>query len=129
MKPLEDTMNRTTAVTAGLVICTLLGLLELVGLAGINSKDAPPAAVVISGGALGVITLVGVFLAWQGKRAGVITAVGSRLVSAALGIPVFFTEAPNWARVVVAIAIAATLAAVVLLSGAMRQRSLAGSAT
>jgi hypothetical protein len=122
-------MNRTPAVIAGLVICTLLGLLELVGLAGINSNDAPPAAVVISGGALGVITLVGVFLAWQGKRSGVIIAVGSRLVSAALAIPVFFTEAPNWARVVVAIALAATLAAVVLLSGAMRRRSLAGSAT
>jgi hypothetical protein len=122
-------MNRTPASTAGLVICALLGLLELVGVAGINSEDAPPAAVVLIGGALGVITLVGVFLAWQGKRVGVITAVGSRLISAALAIPVFFTEAPNWARVVVAIALACTVAAVVLLSGAMRPRSLAGSAT
>jgi len=118
-------MNRTPAVTTGLVICTLLGLLELVGLVGINSDDAPPAAVVIVGGVLGVITLIGVFLAWQGKRVGVVTAVGSRVISALLAIPVFFTEAPNWARVVVAIALACTVAAVVLLSGSLRRRSLA----
>jgi hypothetical protein len=117
-------MNRTPAVIAGLVICTLLGLLELVGLAGINSEDAPPAAVVLTGGALGLITLVGVFLAWQGKRAGVVTAVGSRVISALLAIPVFFTEAPSWARVVVAIALACTVAAVVLLAGSLRQRTL-----
>jgi hypothetical protein len=122
-------MNRSPAGTAGLVICALLGMLELVGLAGINSADAPPAPVVLIGGALGAITLIGVFLAWQGKLPGVVIAVGSRLISAALAVPVFFTDAPSWARVVVAIALAATVAAVALLSGSLRRRDLAKSAT
>ena len=113
-------MNRNVVV--GLVICALLGLLELVGLAGINSPDAPPAPVVLSGGALGIITLVGVVLAWQGKLLGFWLTVGSRVISGLLGIPAFFTDAPNWARVVVAIALVLTVAAVALLSGTLRSR-------
>jgi len=109
-------------------ICVLLGLLDIVGLAGINADNAPPAPVLISGAALGIITLAGAFLAWRERRGGVATVVVSRVPSAVLGVPAFFVDnAQNWARVVVAIGIALTVAAVWLLYGARRRPEISAA--
>jgi hypothetical protein len=117
-------MNRSRAFTIGLGICVLLGLLDVVALAGMGAEGAPPAIVGITGAVLGVITLAAAGLAWRGQRGGVTTVVVSRLLSALLGVPAFFVdEAPDWAQVIVAIAIALTILGVGLLFGAVRQRS------
>jgi len=117
-------MNRSRAFTIGLGICVLLGLLDVVALAGMGAKGAPPAIVGITGAVLGLITLAAAGLAWRGQRGGVTTVVVSRLLSALLAVPAFFVdEAPDWAQVIVAIAIALTILGVGLLFGAVRQRS------
>ena len=116
-------MSRSRAFTIGLGISVLLGLLDVVALAGMGAEDAPPAIVAITGAILGVITLAAAPFAWRGQRGGVAAVVVSRLLSALLGVPAFFVdEAPDWARVIVAIAIALTIVGVALLFGAVRQQ-------
>ncbi|MEV6866346.1 hypothetical protein AB0M44_35800 [Streptosporangium subroseum] len=119
-------MNRSPAAVTGLAICALLGVLDLVGLAGLGMDDGPPAAVVLGGGALGAITLAAVIATWRGSHGGLPTVIASRVIAALLGVPVFFTDqAPGWARIVVAIAIFATAVGIGLLAAA-RRRSTSG---
>ncbi len=115
-------MTRSRTFIAGLVICALLGAVDVLGLAGLGADGAPPAAIVIGGAVLGVITLVGVRPAWRARRGGILAVVVSRLLSALLGIPAFFIDdAPDWARVVVGVSIALTLVGVGLVLAARRQ--------
>jgi hypothetical protein len=115
-------MTRSRTLTAGLVICALLGVVDVLGLAGLGADGAPPAAIVIVSAALGLVTLVGVRLAWRARRGGSLAVVVSRLLSVPLGIPAFFVnDAPDWAPVVVGISIALTLVGVVLVLAARRQ--------
>ena len=82
-------MNRTPAVTTGLVICALLGALNVTAsLIGLTADGAPPLGIVITGGVLGLITLTAVAPAWRGSRvpktsggATRITAVANRLIA------------------------------------------------
>ena len=109
--------------STGLAICALLGLLDIIGLAGFATEPTPPAAVMIGAALLGVVTLVGVWLAWQDRRGGVATVVVSRVLSALLGIPVFFTdEAPGWAKIMVAVATVLTVVGVALVASAGNRR-------
>lgn len=118
-------MNRSRAFTVGLGICVLLGLLDVVALAGMGAEGAPPMIVGIAGATLGVITLAAAPFAWRGQWGGVAAVVGSRVLSALLGVPAFFVdEAPGWARVIVTIAIALTVVGVALVWAAARQRSV-----
>jgi hypothetical protein len=119
----EEIMTRSRTLTAGLVICALLGIADILGLAGLGADGAPPAAIVIGGAVLGLITLVGVRLAWRARHGGILAVVVSRLLSALLGIPAFFIDdAPDWARVVVGISTALTLVGVGLVLAARRQQ-------
>lgn len=93
-------MNRSRTYTAALGICVLLGMLDIAGLAGINAAAAPPLAVVITGGVLGVTTLAGAWLAWRQLRGCLSTVIVSRVLSALPAMPAFL-DAPAWARVVV----------------------------
>ena len=62
------------------------------------------------GALLGVITLVGVRMAWTGALHGMTIAIVSRILSAVLGLPVFFLDGtPAWAKVAVAASLVATL--------------------
>jgi len=118
-------MNRSPAAITGLVICALLGLLDLVGLAGLGMDPGPPAGIVVGGAALGVITLVAAVPTWRGGRIGLLTVIASRAISALLGVPVFFVdEAPDWARIATAIAIVATVIGIGLLAAARRRPAL-----
>jgi O-antigen/teichoic acid export membrane protein len=121
-------MIRSRDFAIGVGICALLGLLDIVGLAGINAKDAPPPPVVTGGAALGLITLAGALLVWRDRRGGMATVVVSRALSAFLAMPVFFVDnAPNWARVIVAIGIALTVVAFWLFYGARRQPQISAA--
>ena len=71
---------------------------------------------------MGVITLVGVSLAWRGRRGGVAAVVASRVFSALLGVPAFFVdEAPDWAPPAVAVAIVLTVLAIALIYAGKRE--------
>lgn len=74
----------------------------------------------------GAVTLVAVALAWRNRRGGRTTAMVSRVLAALLGAGVFFDdEAPGWARVVVGIAIVATIVGVGLVATAARRPATA----
>lgn len=118
-------MIRSRAAITGLVICALLGLLDLIGLAGLGMDPRPPAGVVFGGATLGAITLAAAVATWRGSRGGLLTVITSRAVSALLGVPVFFAdEAPEWAQITTAIVILATVIGIGLLAAARRQPAL-----
>lgn len=119
-------MIRSRAEITGLVICALLGLLDLIGLAGLGMDPGPPVGIVLGGAALGLITLAAAVAAWRGgSRGGLLTVIASRAVSALLSVPVFFAdEAPDWAQITTAIAIVATVIGIGLLAAARRQPAL-----
>lgn len=105
----------------GLIICALLGALDVIGIVGIWQHPATPAAVAIGGAVLGAATLAALRAAGSGNVRAVQAVIGTRVASALLGLPVFFVDdAPGWARIVVAISIAATVAAVAMLMSAAR---------
>lgn len=104
-----------TFVKWGLTLSVLLGLLDVAGLSGLGADDGPPAAIAISGGVLGVITIVAVVLAR--RRGALATVIGSRVLSGLLGLPVYWADnAPDWAKIAVGIALAITVVAVALLA-------------
>ena len=84
-------MKRTTVTTAGLVLAGLLGLGDVIGIVT-GGVDGPPFPVLIAGAVLGVITLVGVVLGWRGSRAGIVTVIVTRLLSALTAVPAFFVD-------------------------------------
>lgn len=109
-----------TPRSIGLILCTLLGLLDVAGVAGIGLPGAP-IALVLLGALLGAITLVGAVLAWRERRGGLAAVIVTRVLSALLGIPVFFVDdAPGWARVVVLVALVLTVVALWLIRPAAR---------
>jgi len=116
----------TLATTCGLAICALLGVGDIISLAGLGSDadDGPPVLVVLIGAALGVITLVGARMAWRGGRSGVVTVIVSRVLSALLALPVFFVDdVPDWVPPVVGIFVVLTLVGGVgLLVVSLRRR-------
>jgi FtsH-binding integral membrane protein len=108
-------MNRPV-LTTGLLLAVLLGVLDIAGLAGLFIGSGPPAAVVIAGAALGVLTLAGIRPVWRGGRGGLVTVLGTRLLSAVLSLPVFVTDdAPGWAKTVVVAALVVTAASLTLI--------------
>lgn len=109
---------------SGLVICALLAALDIVGLSGFAADDGPPAAVMIVGAVLGVVTLVVLRPALGGGRGALATVGVSRVVSALLGAGVFFADnAPTWAKVVVTVAIGLTVVGLALAYGAQRDQA------
>ncbi|HEV2809348.1 MAG TPA: hypothetical protein VGV93_02985 [Acidimicrobiales bacterium] len=106
----------------GLVLCALLGVFDVLSVAGAGAEDAPPTPVVVLGLILGLITLVGVFLAWRGAKKGFIAVVVSRVLSALSAVPAFFVEdVPGWVPVAVGIGIVVTVIALGLLFSERRQ--------
>lgn len=109
----------------GLVISALLGALDVLSIAGAGADDGPPPVVLAIGLVLGLVTLVGVWLAWRGDERGFMAVVASRVLSALLGVPAFFAEdAPDWAPAAVGASIVLTALALWLLySGRPRPAS------
>ena len=114
-------MTRSRNLTVGLVLSAILAALDIVGLAGFGTDDAPPAGMMIASAVLGVITLAGVRMAWRDDQNGLSMVIASRVLSALLGVPAFFIDdVPSWVPVAVGISIALTAVAVGLILGARR---------
>jgi O-antigen/teichoic acid export membrane protein len=106
----------------GLVISALLGVVDVVSIAGAGADDGPPAAVLAIGFLVGLVTLVGVWLAWRGDERGFLMVVVSRVISALLGVPAFFADdAPDWAPAAVGIGLVVTAVALWLLYAGRRR--------
>jgi hypothetical protein len=115
-------MNRTPAVTTGVVICALLGALNVIAsLIGLTADGAPPLGIVITGGVLGLITLAAVAPAWRGSRGALLFVVAARAAAALLAAPALFVDPSDSVRVVVAVAIAVTLVGIWLLAATLRR--------
>ncbi|MGZ4594594.1 MAG: hypothetical protein ACXV3C_12070 [Actinomycetes bacterium] len=118
-------MSRSFAHNAGVMTLALLGAADVAGLAGITQDGAPPPAVVVLGAALGAVTLVAALPRYHHTRGGLLVLIGSRALSALLGIPAYFaTGAPDWAPVAVSVALVLTLLGILALLPDLRQPSL-----
>ncbi|GAA2582483.1 hypothetical protein GCM10010399_10350 [Dactylosporangium fulvum] len=120
-------MKRSVPLTVGLVIAGLLGLADIVSLP--LGTDGPPVAVFVIGAVLGLGTLAGVVLAWPNRsRAGAVTVIVTRLLSALTAVPAFFVAtAPSAARVAALVGIVVTLLCVALVAPALRVRPVGAS--
>lgn len=116
-------------LSIGLGLCALLAAIDVIGLAGIGMDDAPPAGLLVGSALLGVITLAAIRPAKAGRRGGMDAVAASRVLSALLGIPVYFAaDAPTWAEVATSFMIALTAAALGLLYKARRHEVFAHAA-
>ncbi|PZG12158.1 hypothetical protein C1I95_26420 [Micromonospora craterilacus] len=113
------------SLTVGLVLSGLLGLADLVS--PLLGTDGPPVAVVVTGAVLGLGTIVGVGLGWPNRtRAGAVTIIVTRLLSALTAVPAFFVAtAPSEAKVMAGVGIVLTLLCVALVAPALRARPVA----
>lgn len=110
------------AVKAGIVICGVLGVIDLVSVGGLGSGDGPPAAVLILGAVLGAVTLIALPRAWRGRRGAESTVVASRVLSALTGVPALSADdVPDWAPPVVALSLLVTSAGVALIYSGGRE--------
>ncbi|MDG4823243.1 hypothetical protein O7635_15410 [Asanoa sp. WMMD1127] len=121
-------MRRTTGITVGLVLAGLLGATDAVGLLT-DTGDGPPFVIVAAGTVLGLLTLAGVWFGWRGSRAGIVTVVVTRLLSALTAVPAFFVDdVPGPLVGFAAVGVVVTLIAVALVAPALRQPVRAGVA-
>ncbi len=110
-------MTRSRNLTIGLILAAFLGAVDIISVVQAGADDGPPLPVLVIGVVLGIITLVGVSMAWRGKRGGVPTVGVSRALSALSGVPVFFLgdEVPDWVPPLVAVFMVLTVVALVLI--------------
>ena len=119
-------MTRSTSTTYGLAICALLGVVDIVSLAGLGADDGPPAPIVLLSAVLGLITLAGARAAWRGDRRGALTVIVSRVISALLALPAFFVDdVPDWAPPLVGVFVLLTTVGVALLMVSERRSEFA----
>ena len=117
MKP---TVQRAVAVG----ISAVLAAFDVAGVAALGAAGAPPAALALTAGVLGLITLGAALPALRGSRRGAQIVIVSRVLSAVLGIPVFFAgDAPGWAPAAVLGSIVLTALAIWLLMHSTETRS------
>jgi hypothetical protein len=116
----------STTATVGLVICALLGVVDVISLGGLGADDGPPAGVVVAGAVLGVLTLWGVSIAWRRQRKGAMIVIVTRVISALLGIPAFFVDdVPSWVPPVIGVSLALTAAGAGLVVASLRRGEFA----
>lgn len=119
-------MTTSFAHSAGLGICAVLGGADVVGLGGNGQDGAPPAAVLVTGAVLGVVTLVAAWRARNQRPGWVAVVIGSRALSAVLSLPVHFADdAPAWASFAVTVGIALTILGSLLVLPALRRPTAA----
>jgi hypothetical protein len=122
----EDIVKRSYAT--GLVIAGLLGLSDIASLP-FGDGEHPPLPVAAAGAVLGLITLVGAWYAWRGRRGGIVAVIVSRLLSAATALPAFFVDGvPPGFVALAAFGVAVTLLAVGLVAVGLRRPAEAPAA-
>jgi hypothetical protein len=93
-----------------LVLLAAAGAIDVIQLIAFAvDPDAPTGVVLIVVG-LGLLTLIGVAMAWRGSRAGLITAIVARVGGVAMGIPAYFLDAPVYVLVLVTVMLVLTVA-------------------
>lgn len=81
----------TRGAKVGLVILGLLGLLDVVS--ATDTGGPAPAVILVVDAVVGLVTLVGVVLAWRsGSRTAVRAVAISRVLSVLAAVPVFFVD-------------------------------------
>jgi hypothetical protein len=123
-----DPYVRTGKNTVGLVLGMLLGIADLLSLVALGSGDSssdcngPPAAVLVFGAVMGLLTIAGIVALWKGgSRRWLRLVAGSRILSAVTSLPAFFVDdVPAGLKVVAAIGILVTVGAVVLMAARPR---------
>lgn len=117
---MKSTVSLTNKI--GLVLAGILGVGDIASLGTLGQQldpgqEGPPAGVVIFSAVLGLVTLVGVVIAWRtGSRAAVRATAGTRILSMLLGLPAFFVSGvPAGWVVITGIAVVLTLVAVALM--------------
>jgi hypothetical protein len=120
------TSTTSTTRTAGAVALAVAGLIDVVtavvSLAGGSGDDSAPTAVLITLIVVGLVSGA----ALVGGRGALIAAYVARVVSAALGIPAFFLDAPVWVDVLVALGLVLSVAGIWLTVPALRRRPAVG---
>ncbi|MEU7693717.1 hypothetical protein OHB01_17410 [Microbispora hainanensis] len=116
-------VKRSVLLVTGLVLAGLFGLVDVVSLP-LGDGEHPPFAVALLDGVLGLITVVGVVLAWRGSRAAVVAVVVTRLLSGLTAVPAFFVDdVPTPAIATAAVGVVLTLVCVAFLAPALRSRT------
>ncbi|WP_405143684.1 hypothetical protein OG589_39180 [Sphaerisporangium sp. NBC_01403] len=116
-------MKRSRLLVVGLILGGLLGLIDVVSLP-FGDGEHPPFAVAVAGAVLGLITLVGVALAWRGSRAGAVAVIVARLLSGLTAVPAFFADGvPAEAMGAAAVGVVLTLGCIALVAPALRSLS------
>lgn len=102
----------------------LLGLLSVADLSGplLTDGEHPPLEIALAGAALGLVSLVLVVLAWNGRRRAVVPLIVLRVLSAAAAVPAFFVaDVPTGAVVAAGLTIGLTVIGTALILGPARQ--------
>ena len=126
------TMTGSTSLTlrsprqrVGLVLAGLLSAantLSVVGGPTPEGEVGPPMVVLLVGTVLGVVGLLAVVVAWRSdNRAALRVAAGALIISALTGVPAFFVDVPAALKIVAAVGVLLTIAAVVLMFSAERR--------
>ena len=94
----------------GLVVLGLLAVADLFSPL-LTDGDHPPMVIAIGAAVVGLISLVLVGFAWQGKRWALAPLITLRLASALLAVPAFFaSDVPAAAVAAAGVGVAATVA-------------------
>jgi hypothetical protein len=102
----------------GLVILGVLSLLDVAGPL-MTDGDNPPMYVALIGSALGVASLVCVYLIWRRSSRPILPLAGLRLLSALTAVPAFFvSDVPGAIRVLGGVVVLLSLVGIALVVGA-----------
>jgi hypothetical protein len=123
------TMTGSTSLTlrsrrqrVGLVLAGLLSAantLSVVGGPTPEGEVGPPMVVLLAGTVLGVVGLLAVVVAWRSdNRAALRVAAGALIISALTAVPALFVDIPAALKIVAAVGVLLTIAAVVLMFSA-----------
>ncbi|MFJ8577394.1 hypothetical protein [Micromonospora sp. NPDC093277] len=122
-------MRHTHSFTAGLVLAGLLGLGDLAtGFSGVGGEGQPPVAAAVVITLLGAITLAGAWLAWRGRRGGLVTVIVTRILSGLAVLPAFGDDSISTANeVLLGVGLVVTVAALILIWPGLRRPAVAAS--
>lgn len=123
---ISRTPRLTTLNKVGLGLATLLAVGDLTSpfQPTPDGQEGPPYAVLLLGGVLGVLTVLGVILAFRtASRSALRLVAGSRIISAVLSLPAFFVDIPSALKIVVGFSVLLTVASVVMVMTPARDRA------
>jgi hypothetical protein len=108
----------------------LAGLLSAANVVSIffptpDGEEGPPIVVLALSTVLGAIGLVAVVLAWRGgNRAAARIAAGTLVINVLASLPAFFVDVPVGVRLLVAVGVLLSIAAIVLMLSPAPRRAL-----